>query len=261
MASMFVDMLILFDPLGSLAFSPSTVAVVARPRWPEMTGRSVPKPSPSASMSFSFDVPGMSRSSDVMSRPFVEMSLIWSEVSRAVRSLDSVSTVAPEATVVTISVTCPTVSASSPSARLSSALRDLKTLLLDPHRVDARLDSGEVEAPVLVRVEVALLAGLLVDERHGGAHEHAARGVGHRARDVAGDGLRRGRAAQQQDGAEAAHQRRPASQEGRHRVLLLLTARRLPSRRLFKRTTKNPTRGRAGAKPDTSGAGVGPARR
>ena len=42
-----------------------------------------------------FDVPGKRRRSEVTSRPFVEMRLIWSEVIRAVRSLDSVSTTAP----------------------------------------------------------------------------------------------------------------------------------------------------------------------
>ena len=51
MASWLVVMLILFDPLGSLAFKPFTVAMLERPRCPETFGRSVPNPSPTLSTS------------------------------------------------------------------------------------------------------------------------------------------------------------------------------------------------------------------
>ena len=69
-------MLNLFEPLGSPANRPSTEAAAERPRAPEKLGRSVPKPSPTASMSSLLDVPGNRRNSEVMSRPFVEIRLI-----------------------------------------------------------------------------------------------------------------------------------------------------------------------------------------
>jgi len=50
-------MLILFEPAGSLAFNPSIVETVERPRCPEMLGKFVPKPSPTASMSSSLTFP------------------------------------------------------------------------------------------------------------------------------------------------------------------------------------------------------------
>src|SRR6266581_3132394 len=64
-------MLILLEPLGSLAFRPSIVVTVVRPRCPEILGKFVPKPSPTASMSSSFDVPGIRRNSEVKSARFI----------------------------------------------------------------------------------------------------------------------------------------------------------------------------------------------
>ena len=116
-------MLTLFEPLGSLAVNPSIDVVVVRPRWPEIFGKSVPKPSPTASISSLFEVPGNRRSNEVKSRPFVEIKAIWSEVSRAVRSLLVVSTNWPELVTVTVSLTFPAVKAISPRVRFSFALK------------------------------------------------------------------------------------------------------------------------------------------
>lgn len=63
--------------------------------------------------------------SEVMSRPLVEINSIWSEVSLPVKSLFCVSTVAPSATVVTVSVTAPTSNTNLSSARISLALSTL----------------------------------------------------------------------------------------------------------------------------------------